>query len=119
MLTFRKVALVMMCIFLFSMLGACGFTVEKNEEIGQGTTGDASGTMLAGQQAEEKVGVLRSIEENEEVIITLGGQDVNYRLSEDAKSQIEGKKVELGSEVTFTTYSIGDAKETISEFIIK
>lgn len=39
-----------------------------------------------------------------------------FRLSEQAKSQIESKNMEIGSTVTFTTFSIGDDKKTISEF---
>ncbi|WP_133058588.1 DUF3953 domain-containing protein [Halalkalibacter urbisdiaboli] len=118
-LDMRKMALVMACFLLMSILGACGFTVEQNEEFGEGTTGDANGTVPAGQEAPEIVGFLKSIETKEEVIITVGEQDVHYRLSEEAKSQIEGKEVDIDSEVTFTTYSIGDDQETIDEFIIK
>lgn len=112
-------ALVMACFLLISILSACGFNLEHNKEMEQGTTSDASGTMLAGQDAPEIVGILKGIETKEEVIITVEGQDVNYRLSEEAKSQIEEKEVDLGSEVAFTTFSIGDDKESIAEFIIK
>lgn len=112
-----KMVIVMVCFSLMSILGACGSTVD--EEMGKGTTGNANGTVLAGQEAPEKVGILKSMEANGEVIITVEGQDVNYRLSEEAKRQIEGTEVEIGSEVTFTTYSIGDEKENIDKFIIK
>lgn len=119
MLKIRKMALVMVCFFLMLILGACGFTEEHNEEIGDKAKGDANGTVLAGQEAPEIEGILKSIETKEEVIITVEGQDVNYGLSEKAKSQIEGKEVDIGSEVTFTPYSIGDDKETIDEFFIR
>jgi hypothetical protein len=35
----------------------------------------------------------------------------------EAIDQIEANEVEIGSEVTFITYSIGDDKETIDKFI--
>jgi hypothetical protein len=112
-------ALLIVFFLTMSFLGACGFTVEHNEETGKESAGDASGTMLAGQEAPEIVGVLKSVETNDEVIISVDGEDVQYRLSEEAKSQMEAKEVELDSEVTFTTFSIGDDKETVAEFIIK
>jgi hypothetical protein len=99
------------------ILGACGF--NKSNEIKEDPTGSATGIMLAGQEAPEIVGILKSIAENDEVIVTVEGQDVIYRLSEEANSQIEGNEVDKGSEVTFTTFSIGDSKETIETFIIK
>ncbi|MEW9053110.1 MAG: hypothetical protein AB2392_18265 [Neobacillus sp.] len=119
MLKMRKLALVMFCFLVMSFLGACGVSKEQNEEIGEETSGNASGIMLADQEAPEIVGVLKSMEADDEVLITVEGKDVQYRLSEEAKSQIEAKEVELDSEVTFTTFSIGDDKETVAEFIIK
>ncbi|OLS39201.1 hypothetical protein [Bacillus sp. MRMR6] len=119
MLKWRKLALVMVCFLMLSFLGACGVSKDQNEETGEETAGNASGIMLAGQEAPEIVGILKSIEANDEVMITVEGQDVQYRLSEEAKSQIDKKEVELDSEVTFTTFSIGDDKETVAEFIIE
>ncbi|MET3699576.1 hypothetical protein SAMN05877753_11248 [Bacillus oleivorans] len=119
MLNIRKMAVGIVCFLIISILGACGNADVQNAESGEGPTGDAAGTVLAGQEAPEIAGIIKSVETDEEVIITVGGQDVNYRLSEEAKSQIEGKEVEIGSEVTFSTYSIGDDKETIDQFIIE
>lgn len=117
MLNIRNIAIGIVCCLLLSILGACGIAGEKKVETGEGSTGDAAGTVLAGEEAAKIIGILKSIETNEEVIIAVVGQDVHYRLSEEAQSQIEGKEVDLGSEVTFRTYSIGDDKETIDEFI--
>lgn len=108
--------LILVSIFTLSMLAACGFTVEQHEE--EGTTDSAEGTMLAGEEAPEQVGILKSIA-SEEVVITLEGKDVTYRLSQDAKEQLEKEEVAIKDEVTFTTYSIGDEKETINKFILK
>jgi hypothetical protein len=83
-------------------------TVEHNEEKGESSTGDANGTVLAGQEPTEIVGILKSIETEEKVIITAEHQNVNDRLSEEAKGQIKGKEVNIGSKITFTTYSMGD-----------
>lgn len=113
MLKIGKMAFLMYCIFFITVLSACGFRTEERP------TSDANGTVLAGEEAPKRVGILKSMESKEEVVITVEGQDVNYRLSEKAKAQVEGKEVEKGSEVTFTTFSIGDDKETIAEFVIK
>lgn len=118
-MNFRKVTLMFVSILVISILSACGASVEQDNTSGEGTSGNASGIMLAGQDAPEIVGTLKSIEANVEVIITVDGQDVNYRISEDATAQIEGEEVGIGSEVTFTTFSIGNGKDTVAEFIIK
>lgn len=81
------------------------------------TSGDASGIVLAGQESPEIIGVLKSIKANDEVVLTIEGKDVIYRLSDTAKKQIE--EIELSSEVIFTTFSIGDHKETIAKFILR
>jgi len=101
------------------VLVACGFTVEKHEEMGGGSTSENAGTMPAGQEAPEQVGVLKEIQSSGDVVITVEGQDVIYRLSEDAKAQIKSEDVKDGDEVTYTTYSIGDDRETIDKFIIE
>ncbi|QHE52806.1 hypothetical protein [Pontibacillus sp. HMF3514] len=119
MLQVKKLAVLMISVFTLVILGACGFTVEQHEEMGGGDTGNEQGTMPAGQEAPEQEGVLKGIESKDVVVITVDGQDVTYRLSEDAKAQIENEDVKDGDEVTFTTYSIGDDRETIDKFIIK
>lgn len=115
----KKTAYVFVCFLIMLFLAACGVSNEGQKEPGEQTSGNASGIVLAGQEAPEIKGIIKSIEIKDEVIVTVDGQDVHYRLSDDAKSQIEGKEVEVGSEVTFTTFSIGDNKETIAKFIIK
>ena len=116
MLKMKKIALVLGSFLLMSVLGACGINGEQNVEVGEETSGDASGIMLAGGEATEITGIIKSIKTNDEVIITVEGQDVNYRLSEESKKQIEEKEVYVGSNVSFTTFSIGDNKETIEKF---
>jgi uncharacterized protein YcfL len=118
-LNLRKKALAIVCCLLLSILASCGSKKEQNVETEQEVTGDASGIVLAGQEAPKIEGVIKSLETNEEVIVIVDGQDVHYRLSDKAKSQLDDKEVEIGSTVTFTTFSIGDNKETIDEFIIK
>ena len=118
MIRLRKTAFVMFCISIMSILAACGVAQEKTEELGYEATGNATGTVLAGQDSPELTGILKSLENQDEVILTVDGQDVNYRLSEEAKNQIDGKEVAIGSQVTFTTFSIGDDKESIDVFII-
>jgi hypothetical protein len=44
-------------------------TVEHNEEKGESSTGDANGTVLAGQEPTEIVGILKSIETEEKVLL--------------------------------------------------
>ncbi len=113
----KNLALVLGCFLLISVLSACGFTGQKTNDIGDEASGDISGIMLAGGETTEITGIVKSIKTAEdEVIITVENQDVNYRLSEEAKKQIEGKEVEIGSNVSFTTFSIGDNKETIEKF---
>lgn len=101
------------------MISACGFTVEQHEEIDGGTSGESQGTMPAGEEAPEQVGVLKSVVSSDEVILTVDGQEGTYRLSADAKAQLENEEVKKGDEVTFTTYSIGDDQETIDTFIME
>ncbi|MEN2767736.1 hypothetical protein [Ornithinibacillus xuwenensis] len=104
-------------LFGLLFLGACGFTVEEHEDSGlESTDENTSGTMLAGQEAPETVGTIKSIDSSDEIIITVEGEDITYRLSEDAKKQLESNSYESGTEVTFTTYTIGDDKETIDQF---
>jgi hypothetical protein len=108
---------VSICIISLLFLGACGFTVEEHEDSGTGSTdNNAGGTMLAGQELPETVGILKSYDSTEEVIMTVDGEDIAYRLSENALKQLESNEISTGSEVTFTTYSIGDDKETIDQF---
>jgi len=115
----KKLAVLMIGVLTLFVLGACGFTVEQHEEMGGGSTSENAGTMPAGQEAPEQVGVLKEIQSSGIVVITVDGQDVTYRLSEDAKAQIESEDVKDGDEVTFTTYSIGDDQETIDKFKIE
>lgn len=114
----RKLAVTIVCCMFLSILTACGVTKEQNVESEEGVTGGSSGIVLAGQEAPEIAGIIKNIE-IEEIIITVEGQDVHYHLSEKAKSQLDAKEVEIGSTVTFTTFSIGDNKETIEAFTIK
>lgn len=115
----KKLAVLMISVMIIFVLGACGFTVEQHEEMGGGSTSENAGTMPAGQEAPEQVGVLKEVQSLGIVIITVDGQDVTYRLSEDAKAQIESEDVKDGDEVTYTIYSIGDDRETIDKFIIE
>ena len=116
MLKMKNIVLVFGCFLLMSVLGACGMNGEQNAEVGEETSGDASGIMLAGGEATEITGIIKSIKTNDEVIITVEGQEVTYRLSDESKKQVEEKEVEVGSNVYFTTFSIGDNKETIEKF---
>ena len=117
MLKMKNIVLVFGCFLLLSVLGGCGLNGEQNTEVEEETSGDASGIMLAGGESTEVTGIIKSIKTTEdEVIITVENQDVTYRLSEDSKRQIEEKEVDIGSEVSFTTFSIGDNKETIEKF---
>ncbi|MGX6445688.1 hypothetical protein ACWM35_20925 [Neobacillus sp. K501] len=113
----RKVALMVVCSLFLSILAACGGTKELKVETEGGVSDGASGIVLAGQKAPEIVGIIENIEADE-VMVTVDGQDVQYRLSDKAKEQLDAKEVEIGSTVTFTTFSIGDNKETIDEFVI-
>ena len=118
----KKMTFIGISVLMLTILGACGNTEKQSEgtnETGEQTENLAGGTMLAGEEAPEIVGTLKSIEANDEVIITVNGEDITYRLSEEAKSQMDNKEVELGSEVTFTTFSIGDSTESVAEFIVK
>jgi hypothetical protein len=118
----KKRTFVWASVLMLSTLGACGNTEQQPEELNeteQTTNNLAAGTMLAGSEAPEMVGTLKSVEENEEVIINVNGKDITYRLSDEAKSQLNQKQVDLGKEITFTTFSIGDSTESVSEFIIK
>jgi len=108
-----KNALFISCFVLITILAGCNSNNPNNEE----TTGAASGIVLAGQEAPEIKGVFKSIEANDEVILTIEGKDVVYRLSDQAKTQIE--KIKLGGEVIFTTFSIGDTQDTVAEFIVR
>ncbi|MBU9723558.1 MULTISPECIES: hypothetical protein [Bacillaceae] len=120
MIRLKWVIVVLGTIFSVILVSACGSTEEQvGQELEVGNKGDISGIMLAGEDAPEVNGTFVSAEEEDEVIITVNGNDVIYRLSEDAKRQVDNNEVEQGIEVTFTTYSIGDAKETIDKFIIK
>ncbi|TSI03708.1 hypothetical protein [Lysinibacillus sp. BW-2-10] len=103
---------------VFALVG-CGSTVEQGEEAPNSNENLAGGTMLAGEEAPEIKGILKIIEESNEVIITVDSQDIVYRLSERAIEQVKEKIVEPGNEVTFTTFSIGDDKESIAEFIVE
>ncbi|MFD1738138.1 hypothetical protein ACFSCX_16545 [Bacillus salitolerans] len=118
MLKIRKMTFALVGFFLLTIVGACGFTVEQHEDMGEETTSGASGTVLAGQEAPEITGTIESIE-SEEVVITVDGQEVTFRLSEDSKKQIQDGEVDSGDAVTFTTYSIGDDKQTIDQFILE
>lgn len=113
MLKLKTSGLVMIGFFVLVILSACGFTIEENE----GSKNSAEGTMPADQEAPEYTGMLESIESPEEVLISIDGQTETYRLSADAKSQVQAEEVTVGNEVTFTTYSIGDNKKTIDKFI--
>ncbi|KGR77263.1 hypothetical protein [Ureibacillus manganicus] len=114
----KKLTFVGVSVFMLAILGACGNTEQQNETE-ESAENLAGGTMLAGEEAPEITGTLKSIESNDEVVITVSGDDVTYRLSEEAKTQLENKEVELGNEITFTTFSIGDAKESVAEFIVE
>ncbi|KHF38905.1 hypothetical protein [Halalkalibacter okhensis] len=114
-----KNVLVIVTLLTVTLLGACGINEEKNKEIGEVEFNSVGGIMLAGEELPEVVGVIKSIESLEEVIIYVDGQEVSYRLSDEAKSQITAKELESGDEVIFTTYSIGDDKATIDTFIKK
>lgn len=105
---------------MLAVLGACGNAEQQNGTTGteESTENLAGGTMLAGEEAPQITGTLKSIEVNDEVVITVNGNDITYRLSEEAKAQLNSNEVELGSEITFTTFSIGDAKESVAEFIV-
>lgn len=117
MLKMKNIALVFGCFLFMAVLGACGFIGEQKSDAGLDSPGDASGIMLAGGESTEVTGIIKSIKTTEdEVIVTVENQDVTYRLSEDSKRQIEEKEVDIGSEVSFTTFSIGDNKETIEKF---
>lgn len=113
MLKLKTSGLVMISFFVLVILGACGFAIEENE----GSGNSAEGTMPADQEAPELTGILKSIESPEEVIISIDSQTETYRLSSDAKSQVQAEEVTVGNEVTFTTYSIGDDKKTIDKFL--
>lgn len=113
----RNNIFVICSIISLTLLTACGFSVEHKEDSGVESTDDnLSGTMLAGEDLPEQIGLLKSINDNDEVIITIDNKDITYRLSEDAKEQLDTSQVELGAEVTFTTYTIGDEMETIDRF---
>lgn len=105
---------------MLTILGACGNAEQENEtnETEESTENLAGGTMLAGEEAPQITGTLKSIEADDEVVITANGNDITYRLSEEAKEQLDNNEVEIGNEVLFTTFSIGDAKESIAEFIV-
>ncbi|MFJ8235829.1 hypothetical protein ACIQ34_08800 [Ureibacillus sp. NPDC094379] len=115
----KKMKLVIASCFLFTIISACGVNEEKPQTVIEDeATGNASGITLAGQEPPEIIGTLKQIEA-EEAIITVSGQDVQYRLSDVAKSQIKDQEVDIDQEVTFITFSIGDQKETVAEFILK
>lgn len=106
---------------MLSVLGACGNAKQENEtnETEESTENLAGGTMLAGEEAPQITGTLKSIEANDEVVITVNDNNITYRLSEEAKEQLVNKEVEIGNEVLFTTFSIGDATESVAEFIVE
>jgi hypothetical protein len=116
----RKYIIITVSTFSLLLLGACGFNVEKNEESGVETTdNNAAGITLAGQEPVEQVGIIKSFDSTDEVIITVDQEDITYRLSEDAKEQIESNEIVKGAKVTFTTYTIGDEMETIDKFNVE
>jgi len=118
----KKLTIIGLSALLLSIIAACGPNDKQQDEATntEDTTENlAGGIMLAGEEAPEIIGTLVSIEANDEVIITVNGNDITYRLSEESKKQIEDKEVALGSEVTFTTFSIGDAKESVAKFKVK
>ncbi|MGE7664782.1 hypothetical protein ACQKMN_03605 [Ureibacillus composti] len=105
--------------FLLTILSACGVTEEQPQSvIEDAPTGNASGITLAGQEVPEIIGTLKQIDA-EEAIITVSGKDIQYRLSDVAKEQIINQEVDIDQEVTFKTFSIGDQKETVAEFILE
>ncbi|UTR10014.1 hypothetical protein MM300_19370 [Evansella sp. LMS18] len=103
-------------ILILAILGGCAFADNENDQGEADSGGNASGIMLAGEEPPEVSGTVKSIESEDEIIITVNGVDKVYRLSEDAKNQLKDSVIEEGSEVTFTVYTIGDDKETIGEF---
>lgn len=115
MLNIKRTLFILAVIGLL-LLGGCGFIVEQNEEIGEEVPNGAAGIMLAGQELPEVSGIIQSFVAEDEVIILVDGQEKTYRLSEDARNQVEEQSVAIGSEVTFSTYTIGDDKETIDSF---
>lgn len=118
----KKMTFALISVLLLTILGACVTTETQpngKNEAEETSENLAGGIMLAGEEAPEIVGTLKSIGSSDEVIITVNGNDITYRLSEEAKGQLENKEVEIGSEVIFTTFSIGDATESVAEFIVK
>lgn len=116
----KKLTFIGVSVFMLTVLGACGNAEQQNgtTETEESAENSAGGIMLAGEEAPQVIGTLKSIEANNEVVITVNGDDITYRLSEEAKAQVDSNEVELGSEITFTTFSIGDAKESVAEFIV-
>ncbi|MDM5334282.1 hypothetical protein QUF56_13680 [Ureibacillus composti] len=105
--------------FLLTIISACGVVEEQPQSVIEDTpTGNASGITLAGQEAPEIIGTLKQIDADE-AIITVSGQDIQYRLSDVAKNQINNQEVDINQQVTFKTFSIGDQKETVAEFILE
>ncbi|CAM5216320.1 putative protein OS=Ureibacillus acetophenoni OX=614649 GN=SAMN05877842_106114 PE=4 SV=1 [Ureibacillus acetophenoni] len=118
MKSIKKLTFVGFSVLMLAILGACGNAEQQNstEESAEDLAG---GTVLAGEEAPEITGTLKSVKANDEVVITVSGTDITYRLSEEAKGQLDNKEVEIGSEVTFTTFSIGDATESVAEFKVE
>jgi len=118
----KKLTCIGVSVLMLSFLAACGSNGNQQDqanETEETVENLAGGTMLAGEQAPEIVGILKSIDEHDEVTITVNGEDTKYRLSEEAKNQLDHKDIEIGNEVTFTTFSIGDATESVAEFIMQ
>ena len=114
-----KIMKIVVAVGFLLTLSACGVTEEQPQSvIEDAPTGNASGITLAGQEAPEIIGTLKQIDADE-AIITVSGQDIQYRLSDVAKNQINNQEVDVNQEVTFKTFSIGDQKETVAEFILE
>ncbi|WP_088035215.1 hypothetical protein [Evansella clarkii] len=116
MLSKRWLAMTLTIIFILAVLGGCASADNENDQGESESGGNASGIMLAGEEPPEVSGTVKSIESEDEIIITVNGVDKVYRLSEDAKNQLKDSVIEEGTKVTFTVYTIGDDKETIGEF---
>lgn len=115
----RKYFLIITILITLILLGACGENTDEHEHSDADSTDEnLTGIMLAGKDLPEQVGLLKSVN-NDEVIITIDNKDITYRLSEDAKIQLDSEQVESGSEVSFTTYTIGDEMETIDRFNVE
>lgn len=117
----KKITYIGISVLSLTVLGACGTNEVQPEDQSaseEQTENLAGGIMLAGEETPQIVGILKSIEENNEIIITVNGEDILYRLSEGAKTQLDHKEVDIGTEVTFTTFSIGDSTESVAEFVL-